>query len=228
MSGASSFSGPRSPLVARGERRQTPALWAALAVSIIAARSAAGFSRNVALPSDSDVRADPMTYNPFAWNFRSQYLAGFVVCALLLAYAIYEQFEMRVEPCPMCIFQRLAFIGMGIFFLIGGLHSPGAKGRRIYAILVAICALIGAGVAINHLRLQFMPHDPMMAGCGPGLAYMLDAFPLSDAIKKAFTGSGDCGDINWMFLGLTMPAWCLIGYVILGAGALWAGFRKRV
>jgi protein dithiol:quinone oxidoreductase len=169
-----------------------------------------------------------MTYNPFAWPFRAQYLAGFVACAALLAYAFYEQFQMHVEPCPMCIFQRLAFIGMGIFFLIGALHSPGAKGRRVYAILVAIMALVGAGVAINHLRMQLTPHDPMLGGCGPGLAYMLDAFPIGEALKKAFTGSGDCGEINWIFLGITMPGWTLICYVILGAGAVWAGFRKRV
>ena len=78
-----------------------------------------------------------MSYNPFAWPFRAQYLAGFVFCAALLAYAFYEQFQMGVEPCPMCIFQRLAFMGMGIFFLIGGLHSPGARGRRVYAMEIS-------------------------------------------------------------------------------------------
>jgi disulfide bond formation protein DsbB len=169
-----------------------------------------------------------MNPNPFAWPFRAQYLTGFVLCALLLAYAIFEQFQMHVEPCPMCIFQRLAFIGMGIFFLIGGLHSPGPKGRRVYASLVGICALIGVGVAINHLRMQYTPHDPLMGGCGPGLSYMLDAFPIGEALKKAFTGSGDCGDINWTFLGITMPGWCLIWFVALGAGALWAGFKRRI
>jgi len=169
-----------------------------------------------------------MSYNPFAWSFRAQYLFGFLACAVLLAYAFYEQFQMGVEPCPMCIFQRLAFIAMGIVFLIAGLHAPGAKGRRVYAVLVGIGALIGIGVAINHLRMQFTPHDPMMAGCGPGLSYLLDSFPLTDALKKAFTGSGDCGEINWTFLGITMPGWTLIWYAILGAGAVWAGFRRRV
>ena len=169
-----------------------------------------------------------MSYNPFAWSFRAQYLTGFVVCALLMAYAIYEQFQMGVEPCPMCIFQRLAFIGMGIFFLIGGLHSPGPKGRRIYAVLIGVSALIGAGVAINHLRLQFMPHDPLMADCGPGFNYMLENFPIWQTLKKAFTASGECSDINWIFLGITMPGWCLIFFVALGAGASWAGFRRRV
>jgi protein dithiol:quinone oxidoreductase len=168
-----------------------------------------------------------MNPNPFAWSFRAQYLTGFLICAVLLAYAFYEQFQMGVEPCPMCIFQRLAFIAMGIAFLIGGLHAPGTRGRRVYAVLVAVGAVIGIGVAINHLRMQFTPHDPMMAGCGPGLSYLLDSFPLTDALKKAFTGSGDCGEINWTFLGITMPGWTLIWYVILGAGAVWAGFRRR-
>ena len=168
-----------------------------------------------------------MSYNPFAWSFRSQYLTGFVLCAAMLAYAFFEQFQMHVEPCPMCIFQRLAFIWMGLVFLVGGMHSPGPSARRVYGILVAIGALVGIGIAINHLRMQFTPHDPMMGGCGPGLSYLLDSFPLTDALKKAFTGSGDCGDINWTFLGITMPGWTLIWYVILGAGALWAAFRKR-
>ncbi len=168
-----------------------------------------------------------MNPNPFAWPFRAQYLAGFVICALLLAYAFYEQFQMGVEPCPMCIFQRLAFIGMGIFFLIGGLHSPGAKGRRIYAVLVAICALIGIGVAINHLRMQFTPHDPMMGGCGPGLSYMLDAFPLDrcaeESVHRLRRLRRDQLDVpRHHDAGMA-----LIWYVILGAGAVWAGFRKR-
>ena len=87
----------------------------------------------------------------------------------MLAYAFYEQFQMGVEPCPMCIFQRLAFIAMGIFFLIGGLHAPGAEGPAHVRGARRDRALVGIGVAINHLRMQFTPHDPMMAGCGPGL-----------------------------------------------------------
>ena len=168
-----------------------------------------------------------MNPNPFAWPFRAQYLAGFLVCALLLAYAIYEQFQMGVEPCPMCIFQRLAFIGMGIFFLIGGLHSPGPKGRRVYAVLVGIVR------ADRHRRRDQSPAHAVHAARSddgrlrPRPEVHARAFPLTEALKKAFTGSGDCGEINWTFLGITMPGWCLIWYVILGAGAVWAGFRRR-
>ncbi len=168
-----------------------------------------------------------MNPNPFAWSFRAQFLAGALACAALLAYALYEQFQIGLEPCPKCIFQRIAFIAMGVFFLAGAAHGPGRIGRRVYAVLVAIAAVVGSIVAIRHLVVQFTPQDPLMSGCGPGLNYLLDAFPLAEAVKKAFMATGDCGDIDWTFLGLTMPAWTLIWYVLLGAGALWAGFRRR-
>jgi disulfide bond formation protein DsbB len=168
-----------------------------------------------------------MNPNPLAWSFRVQFLAGAIACIALLAYAIFEQFQMGIEPCPKCIFQRIAFIAMGVFFLIGALHGPGVVGRRIYAILVAISAAIGAVIAVRHLYVQLSPHDPLMEGCGPGLNYLLDSFPIAEAVKKAFMASGDCGEINWSLLGITMPGWTLIWFVLLGGGALWAGFRQR-
>ena len=168
-----------------------------------------------------------MNPNPFRWPFRAQFLAGGLACIALLAYAIFEQFQMGIEPCPKCIFQRIAFIAMALFFLTAAAHGPRATGRRVYAVLVAIAATAGSIVAVRHLMVQFGPHDPLLEGCGPGLNYLLDAFPLAEAVKKAFMASGDCGEINWTFLGLTMPGWTLVCYLLLGAGALWAGFRRR-
>lgn len=168
-----------------------------------------------------------MNPNPFAWPFRGQFLLGALACVALLAYALFEQFQMGVEPCPKCILQRVAFIAAGLVFLAGAIHGPGALGRRAYALLVAAACSAGAVVAVRHLIVQFTPQDPMLAGCGPGFNYLLDAFPIAEAIKKAFMATGDCGEISWTFLGLTMPAWTLVWYVILGAGALWAGFRGR-
>lgn len=168
-----------------------------------------------------------MTMNPFRWPFRVQFLFGALACMALLAYALYEQFQMGLEPCPKCIFQRVAFMAMAVFFLAGAAHGPKATGRRVYAILVTIAAAIGAVVAVRHLIVQFSPKDPLMEGCGPGLNYLLDSFPIAEAIKKAFMATGDCGEIGWTFLGLTMPGWTLICYVLLAAGALWAGFRRR-
>ena len=168
-----------------------------------------------------------MNRNPFAWPFRVQFLFGLLACTALLAYAIFEQFHMGIEPCPKCIFQRIAFIVMAAFFLVGAVHDPRVVGRRVYAVLVAIAAVVGAVVAVRHVYVQLAPPDPLMGGCGPGLNYLIQSFPIGEAIKKAFMASSDCSEINWTFLGLTMPAWALIWFVFLGLGALWAGFRLR-
>jgi len=164
--------------------------------------------------------------NPFLWRFRPQYLAGFVACVGLLAFAYYVQFDLGIEPCPLCIFQRLAFIAMAIVFLAGALHDPQARGRRVYAVLAFVAACAGVGVATRHIWVQHQPPDPM-AGCAPGWNYMVANFPISKTLQMAFTGSADCAEINWTFLSLSMPFWTLVCFALLGAGALWAGFRQR-
>jgi disulfide bond formation protein DsbB len=164
--------------------------------------------------------------NPFRWPFRPQYFTGFVVCAALLAYAYYVQFALGIEPCPLCIFQRIVFIAMGIFFLAGAIHNPAATGRRVYGVLLLLTACVGVGIAAWHVWVQHQPPDPM-AGCAPGWNYMIDNFPISKVLKMAFTGEADCAQITWTFLGVSMPAWTLVTYVFIGAGAVWAGFKRR-
>lgn len=163
--------------------------------------------------------------NPLRWSFRVSFLAGFVACVALLGYALYAQFDLGVEPCPLCIFQRIAFAFMALWFLVGGLHAPRGGGRRAYAVLVLLGALAGVAIAGRHLWLQSLPPD-QVPSCGPGLAYMLDAFPLAKTVKMVFTGSGECAAVNWRFLGLTMPFWTLVWYVLLGAWAPLAARRR--
>lgn len=169
-------------------------------------------------------------FNPFRWPFRAQCIAGFVVCLALLAYAYFVQFQLGIEPCPLCIFQRLAFIAMGLFFLAGAIHAPRVTGRRVYGLLVLLGATVGAGIAIYHMWVQHRGPDPM-AGCTPGWNYMVENYSLryawSKTLEHAFTGHADCAEINWTLLGLAMPFWTFVSYVLLGAGAVWAGFRRR-
>jgi len=167
-----------------------------------------------------------MKANPLHWSFRAQFGLGLACCLALLGYALYAQHQMFLDPCPLCIFQRLAFVGMGLAFLAGLLHGPGARGRRVYAVLVLLPALAGVAVAARHLWLQSLPPDQVPA-CGPGLQYMLDAFPLSKALTMVFSGSGECANADWYFLGLSMPAWTLVWYVALAGLAVWAGFRRH-
>jgi len=164
--------------------------------------------------------------NPFRWPFRIQCLAGFLVCAGLLGYAYYVQFGMNIEPCPMCIFQRIAFIVLGIVFLVGAIQNPQASGRRVYGALLALIACVGIGIAARHVWIQHQPPNPF-AGCSPGLNYMIANFPIGKTLKMAFTGNADCAKISHTILGLSMPVWSFMSFVLLGAGGAWAGWYRR-
>lgn len=164
--------------------------------------------------------------NPMRWSFRAQFLLGFLICVAVLAYAIFLQLQRGLEPCPKCIFQRIAFAAMGMVFLVGGLHAPAAAwGRRAYAVLASLAGLIGAGIAARHSWVQLHP-DPM-ASCGPPLAFLRQTMGPFEVLRSVLTGTGDCGAIDWQFLGLTMPMWSLLCFLGLSLWALLAGFASR-
>ena len=152
-------------------------------------------------------------------------LAGFAACAAMMGYALYAEHVLLMEPCPLCVFQRMAVIALGIVFLIAGLHHPaGTTGRRLYAGLLFAAAAVGIGVAGRHVWLQNLPPDKVPA-CGPGFDYIIDSFPLADALKLIFTGSGECATVDWSLLGLSMPAWVVIGVATVGLAGLWNNLR---
>jgi len=160
-------------------------------------------------------------------SFRFWFGGSALACVLLLAYAIYEQKVMGLEPCPLCIFQRIGFIAVAVIMALGSLHNPGALGRKCYGLLAALAALAGGAVAARHVWLRHLPPD-QVPDCGPGLAYMLDAFPLGKTITSVFTGSGECAAADgWMFLHLDMPSWTLIWFAGLLLVAVYGGFRAR-
>ena len=151
---------------------------------------------------------------------------GALACAALLAYAYYAQYVMHLEPCPLCIFQRVGIFAIGIVFAVAAAHDPAAWGRRVYAGLLSLAALATIGVAARHLYIQSLPPGTV-AACGASLDFMLKVFPLTDVLVKVLTGSGECAKIEWRFLGLAMPAWVLIVTIALGAYGLWANIRRR-
>lgn len=165
--------------------------------------------------------------NPLAWSFRFQFAFAALVCAALIGFALWSQQHLLLDPCPLCILQRVAFMLLGLVFFAGAVHAPGhARARRAYALLALLLAAAGAAIAGRHVWLQSLPPSQVPA-CSPGLEYLLEAFPLSDVVRQVFTGSGECAKVDWTFLGLAMPGWTLIWYVTLGTFALYAGFRRR-
>jgi disulfide bond formation protein DsbB len=167
----------------------------------------------------------PEPMNPFRWSYRTTYLAGFFVCVALLGYALYAEHVLGMIPCPLCIFQRIAFMVMGLFFLLGGAPAPRGGARWVYTGGVLLGALGGIATASRHLWLQTLPADQIPA-CGPNLGYMMDTFPFAKVLKMVFTGSGECAKIEPVF-GLPMPAWTLLWFVLLVFVALYAAARKR-
>lgn len=152
-------------------------------------------------------------------------LAGFIGCAGLMGFALYAQYRLYLDPCPLCVFQRMAVIGIGILFLIAALHRPAGWGSRVYALMLGIVAAGGASVAARHLWLQSLPADEVPT-CGPGFNYIMDSFPLAEALGMIFRGSGECAEIHWQFLGLSMPGWTLTCFVGLGVVAVWNNLRQ--
>ncbi len=151
--------------------------------------------------------------------------AGFLACAGMMGYALYAEHVLMLTPCPLCVFQRLAVISLGIIFLIASVQNPVGKGRYVYSVLIVLAAGAGIGVAARHVWLQHLPAD-QVPSCGPGFDYIIDAFPLADALKMIFSGSGECASIDWQFLGLSMPAWVLIAVTVTCAFGLWNNLRK--
>jgi disulfide bond formation protein DsbB len=151
--------------------------------------------------------------NPLRWSYRFSFAVGFLVCAALMGFALYAEYAWEMTPCPLCIFQRVGFIVMGMFFLLGALHAPRGGLRWIYAAGVWIGAVFGIVVAARHLWIQSLPAD-QIPSCGPPLDYMFSAFPFAKVLRMVFTGSGECAAVE-PILGLPMPAWTLLWFVLL-------------
>lgn len=153
-------------------------------------------------------------------NARTCFLLGFLFCVGLMLSAFYFQFVGKLDPCPLCISQRIMVVAVGLVMLLAVIHNPGRWGITVYAVIGALTALAGASISARHVWIQHLPADEVPA-CGPGLAYMFEYFPLSDTLRAMVTGTGDCAkDAGWSLLGLSMPAWVLLCFLGLAAFSL--------
>ena len=159
---------------------------------------------------------------------RAVFAALFAACASLIGFGLFLQHSQGLEPCPMCILQRYAFVSIGAVALIAALHGPVGIGVRVYSLLIAALAIAGGSVSVRQSILQRFP-APEASSCLPGdLDYLLGNFPLAQALPKIFQGSGDCAKVEWSLFGLSIAEWALVWFVIIVVTTAWlAFFRKR-
>lgn len=145
---------------------------------------------------------------------RTFYLALFLVCLSLLGFGLYLEHYQGIEPCPLCAFQRMCYIAITVIALVGAIHNTGSGMRFIYSGLTLIASLIGVGIAGRQVWLQHLPADQVPA-CGPGLEYMMEVFPFMEAMKMIISGSGECAEVHWTFLTLSIAEWSLICFSLI-------------
>jgi protein dithiol:quinone oxidoreductase len=151
---------------------------------------------------------------------------GAAACAAMLLYAIfYVQRHLGLEPCPLCIFQRVTIAFLGVFFLIAALHGARNPSRYIYAFLIGLASSATVAVASRHVYIQAQPPGSVPA-CGAPLAAMIQFMPFTDVLKKVLKGGGECAKIDWTFLGLAMPWWVMFCALALGMIGVWANTRR--
>ncbi len=152
------------------------------------------------------------------------FLIAAACCCSMIA-ALIMQHMLEMEPCPLCISQRIFVILAGIAALIAGLHNPANIGNKLYSLSGIIFSIVGGGISTRHVWIQNLPEDQVPT-CGPGLSYMFETLPLADALTLLFAGDGNCAEVSWQFLGLTIPGWTLIFFIGLAAIFTWQ-FRRK-
>ncbi|MEQ6916077.1 disulfide bond formation protein B [Halomonas aquatica] len=153
-------------------------------------------------------------------DVREWSLAGLAFCVLMMGVALVLEHVVGLEPCPLCIFQRVAVLAAAAVFLVAALHNPdGRLGAVLYGLMSL--AAVGGGIAAagRHLWLQSLPADKVPT-CGPGLDYMMEILPWQQVVSRVFTGSGECAEISFLLLGISLPGWTLLGFLVLALAPL--------
>ena len=158
-------------------------------------------------------------------GLRAGFAIGAIACALLLGYGYYLQHFQGQDPCPLCLVQRGFYFGLLFVFILGAIHNPKKIGTVLYGLLGLLLAMGGVGTAARQVWLQHLPPDQVPT-CGPDLFFMVENFPLAKLLTNLFRGSGQCAEVTWRFLGMSIAEWSLLWFVIFAVLALWA-MRRR-
>ena len=157
---------------------------------------------------------------------RTLNLRIFLICTSMILIALYMEHVMMLQPCGLCITQRVFVILVGLVCLAAAIHNPASSGRRNYSLLAASLCVAGGYFAARQIWLQHLPEDEVPA-CGPGLSYIMDNFPLMDTLSFLLKGDGNCAEVNWRFLGIfSIAELSMIGFVCLLLICLFQALRR--
>ena len=152
----------------------------------------------------------------------------FLSCVGLLASAYYFEYVMFLDPCPLCMMQRIGVLLVGLVALSGAIFYRKKVSQLIHSGLMLAPSLFGLSVAGRHVWIQSLPPDQVPT-CGPSLEYMVETLPWSEVLTIMLRGNGNCADLQWSFLGLSMPQWVavwFVGYAVLAGFLLWRSWKK--
>jgi disulfide bond formation protein DsbB len=159
-------------------------------------------------------------------SIRTLNLCLFLVATSMILVALYMQYQMDLNPCYLCIVQRVFVILTGLIALLAFAHNPASKGQKRYAAATSLSALAGAGFSIRQLWLQSLPEEKVPA-CGPPADYLFDALPIAEALPMLLSGDGNCAEVQWTFLSLSIPAWTLLAFAAMALLGGYQLLRKR-
>ena len=154
--------------------------------------------------------------NPFLLHLlpRQIHLIVFLLVGALIGYAAYSIKILGLEACTLCITQQFFYCVIGVTSFVAFLHNPLGPLVRLYSGFIFLCAIAGAWIAGRQVWLQSLPEDEVPL-CGPPLEYIIDVFPFADVLNALFMGDGNCAEIPWQFLGLSMAGWSFIWFGVI-------------
>ena len=155
-----------------------------------------------------------MSYSVKQFSVRHIHLIIFLIVGSLLGYAAYSMKVLGLEPCTLCITQQFFYCLIGLSSFVAFFHNPVTSTSRVYSFFISLFSLAGIWISGRQIWLQGLPEDEVPL-CGPPLEYIIDVFPFADVINALFMGDGNCAEISWQFLGLSMAAWSFIWFFII-------------
>ena len=157
------------------------------------------------------------------------YLAGFLTCVGLMAAAFYFEYVLYLDPCPLCMTQRLGTVMIGVGFFLAFL-SRNTRWLLLVALLFTLAAAVfSTWVADHQIWMQGLPKEEVPA-CGPSMNYLIETLPLTDLLSVMLNGDGNCAEIVWSLWGMSMPEWtriCFIGFVLAAVYAIFHTIKQR-